>query len=302
MSVILPPGLPAIEILRSEGEKVESKYCGGQDSVKILLLNLMPTKQVTETQISRMLASSGITCELFLMNTVTYTSKNTENDYLKQFYHGFDFYKNQFFDGLIVTGAPIEKLDFEQVLYWNELTEIFRWAKEHVLSTYAVCWGAQAALYFYYGINKRILPKKMFGVFKHEVLVDNPILKDISKHFFSPHSRHAEVSAEDIQKEDDLVICSSSDAAGVHIVTSEDLSLICVMGHPEYDSDTLAKEYFRDVEKGETINCPENYFPDNNPANQPISCWREDGRLLYRNWINILAEKKFNHENVRLFC
>lgn len=295
MSFSVPSGLPAIETLRAEGIELNTEYGVDNDSVKILLLNLMPTKQATETQLIRMLYSSGISCELYLMNTVTYVSKNTDSEYLQRFYHGFEYYKEDYFDGLIVTGAPVEQLDFEQVLYWNELSEIFAWAKAHVSSTYAICWGAQAALYSYYGIPKYLLPQKMFGIFEHRILDDcNPLLKGMKNPFVAPHSRHAEVKREDILNVEDLSLSAESPVAGVHLVTSKDMSLVCVTGHPEYDADTLAKEYFRDVEKGDEINCPANYFPDDNPVNAPILNWRDDGKVLYGNWVKLLRNKMDN--------
>lgn len=295
MSFTVPSGLPAIDTLAAEGIKLNTEYGSSGGAVRILLLNLMPTKQATETQLIRMLSSAGIPCELYLMNTVTYVSKNTDSEYLERFYKGFDFYKDEYFDGLIITGAPVEQLDFKQVLYWDELAEIFRWAKTHVSSVYSICWGAQAALYAYYGIPKYPLPQKMFGIFEHEITdTENPLLKGIKSPFMSPQSRHAEVRKEDILSIPELSLVAVSDVAGVHVVTNRDLSLICVTGHPEYDADTLAKEYFRDVEKGDEINCPANYFPDDNPINPPVLSWREDGKTLYGNWVRLLASKKEN--------
>lgn len=295
MSFTVPSGLPAIETLAAEGIKLNTEYGSDDRAVRILLLNLMPTKQATETQLIRMLSSADIPCELYLMNTVTYVSKNTDSEYLERFYKGFDFYKDEYFDGLIITGAPVEQLDFKQVLYWDELSEIFSWAKTHVSSVYSICWGAQAALYAYYGIPKYPLPEKMFGIFEHEITDDeNPLLKGIKSPFMSPQSRHAEVRKEDILNIPELSLVAVSDVAGVHVVTNKDLSLICVTGHPEYDADTLAKEYFRDVEKGDEINCPANYFPDDNPVNHPVLSWRDDGKTLYGNWVRVLAFKKEN--------
>lgn len=293
MSFTVPFGLPAIETLQAEGIKLDTEYGACKNALKILLLNLMPTKQATETQLIRMLSSAGISCELYLMNTVTYVSKNTDSEYLQRFYHGFDYYKEDYFDGLIITGAPVEQLDFEQVLYWEELSEIFKWAETHVSSVYTICWGAQAALYAYYGIPKYPLPKKMFGIFEHEVLdKTNPLVTGLEFPFYSPQSRHAEVKKADIIKIPELSLVAVSDIAGVHMVTSKDLRLVCVTGHPEYDADTLAKEYFRDVEKGDDIDCPANYFPDNNPINAPVLNWRENAKILYGNWVKLLAKKK----------
>jgi len=293
MSFTVPAGLPAIETLKNEGIQLNTDYGRDSGAVKILLLNLMPTKQATETQLIRMLASAGIPCELYLMNTVTYVSKNTDSEYLERFYKGFDFYKNEFFDGLIITGAPVEQLDFTQVLYWEELSQIFEWAKSHVSSVYSICWGAQAALYYYYGIPKYPLPEKMFGIFEHKITdTSNPLFAGIESPFVSPQSRHAEVRKEDIEKISELSLVAFSDVAGVHAVTSKDLRLVCVTGHPEYDADTLAKEYFRDVEKGDEINCPANYFPEDNPVNAPILSWRKDGKTLYGNWVKLLSKKK----------
>ncbi len=295
MSFTVPYGLPAIETLASEGIKLNTEYGSCEGAVKILLLNLMPTKQATETQLIRMLSSAGIPCELYLMNTVTYVSKNTDSEYLERFYHGFDYYKDSYFDGLIVTGAPVEQLDFRQVLYWDELSEIFEWAKSHVSSVYSICWGAQAALYYYYGVPKYLLPEKMFGIYEHTILDgSNPLFSGIKSPFAAPQSRHAAVKKEDILNVKELDLVAYSEVAGVHAVTNKDLSIVCVTGHPEYDADTLAKEYFRDVEKGDDINCPANYFPDDNPVNAPVLCWREDGRTLYGNWVRLLASKKNN--------
>lgn len=293
MNFSVPSGLPAVDTLAAEGIKLNTELPGEGKSLRILLLNLMPTKQATETQLIRMLCAAGLPFELYLMNTVTYVSKNTDSEYLSRFYHGFDYYKDGHFDGMIITGAPVEQLDFSQVLYWDELSDIFRWAETRVNSLYTICWGAQAALHSYYGIPKYPLPGKMFGVFEHRILEpENPLVCGMPQLFKAPHSRHAEIKAEDIAKIPELSLTAVSDIAGVHLVSSKDMRLVCATGHPEYDADTLAKEYFRDIEKGENINCPKNYFPNDNPVNPPPLTWRETGKIIYGNWIRILAERK----------
>lgn len=296
MRFSVPDGLPATDLLRREGIILNQGEPSGLKSLKILLLNLMPTKTVTETQIIRMLSSAGLDIDMDLMKTVTYTSKNADSEYMNRFYKGFDEYSDSFFDGFIVTGAPVELFDYGQVLYWDELCRIFDWAETHVRSVFSICWGAQAILYHRYGIEKRALPEKMFGVFEHDILDSkNDIVRGLKNPFATPHSRHTEVTADDILKQKDLSLVACSKEAGVHIVASADLRLVCSMGHSEYDADTLSREYFRDLEKGENIAKPKHYFPNDDPALIPGLTWRETGKTLYGNWVRTLAGMNSDH-------
>lgn len=289
MAIFVPEGLPAIEKLKNENIDIRPySESLADDHLKILILNLMPTKQVTETQLIRMLSAAKKDTAIYLMNTVSYTSRNTDGDYLSLFYRGFEEYRDDFFDGMIVTGAPVEHLDFTQVLYWTELCGIFDWATTHVKKLYTICWGAQAALNHYFGIEKYPLPEKMFGVFDHRILCpDNPLCCGLDNGFSAPHSRHAEVLAEDIMKCHFLDLLAVSDEAGVMWAATKDSRIVFVTGHPEYDAETLALEYFRDLEKGYSIKCPKNYFPNDNPAVLPPLTWRASARIIYSNWINL---------------
>ncbi len=292
MPIRVQDNLPAIETLGQENIFVMTeKRALTQDirPLKILILNLMPTKIVTETQLLRMLGNSPLQVDAFFMHTKSHTSKNTSISHLETFYGTFDDFKNQKFDGLIITGAPVENLKFEDVDYWDELCEIMEWSKTNVTSTFHICWGAQAALYYHYGITKKPLDKKMFGVFEHYV---NPmqkhkmLLRGFDDTFLVPHSRHTEILEEEILKVPELDILAKSDKAGVYIVTAKSERQFFITGHSEYDADTLATEYFRDIDKGLSIDMPENYFPDNNPENTPLMSWRAHANLLYSNWLN----------------
>ena len=255
--------------------------------LEILLLNLMPTKIDTETQLSRLLGNTPLQVELTLLHTKTHESKNTAPEHLLAFYKVFDDVKHRNFDGLIITGAPVEKLEFEEVEYWQELCEIMEWSKTHVHSTFHICWGAQAGLYYHYGIPKYPLDAKMFGVFEHTVSDrKNMLFRGFDDTFFVPHSRHTEIRAEDIEKCHALEILSVSEKAGVYAVASRDGRQIFITGHSEYDPETLAKEYFRDLSQGKPIAVPENYFPDDNPEMPPLVRWRSHANLLYCNWLN----------------
>ncbi|MBQ6051664.1 MAG: homoserine O-succinyltransferase [Clostridia bacterium] len=289
MAVYVPDGLPAVEKLKEENADIRV-YSDGipESSQKILILNLMPTKQATETQLIRMLLTAKNSVSVFLMNTVTYTSKNTASEYLERFYRPFNDYKDCCFDGLIVTGAPVEHLDFGQVLYWNELCGIFVWAETHVKKIYTVCWGAQAALNCYFGINKHPLPEKMFGVFSHKLIQpENPLCLGVEDGFSAPHSRHSDIYTEDIEKCGDLDLLAVSPEAGFLWAATKDKKITFMTGHPEYDAETLSLEYFRDLEKGDKINCPKHYFPNDNPASPPPLTWRENAKIIYSNWINL---------------
>jgi homoserine O-succinyltransferase len=290
MPIKIPSGLPANRILESEHIFVMSENRAQHQDIrplKLLILNLMPTKIATETQLLRCLSNTPLQIEIDLLQTSTYTSKNTSADHLLSFYSTFDQIKHQKYDGMIITGAPVEHLDFESVDYWKELCKIMEWSKTNVYSSFHICWGAQAALYYHYGIPKYPLAKKMFGIFSHEVLVPtSPLLRGFDDRFPAPHSRHTEVRAEDINKCADLRLLATSPEAGVYIAASADGRQIFVTGHAEYDSDTLAGEYFRDLGKGLDIEKPVHYFPDDDPSRTPLVNWRSHAHLLYTNWLN----------------
>lgn len=290
MPVKVQDNLPAIETLKNENIFVMTEQRAiSQDirPLKILLLNLMPTKIVTETQILRLISNSALQVEVDLMTTATYESKNVSQEHLLAFYKTFDEVKNERYDGLIITGAPVEMMEFEEVDYWQELCDIMDWAKKNVFSTLHICWGAQAGLYHNYGIKKYTLPKKMFGVFEHDVLEPtDELVRGFDEVFFAPHSRHTEVRRDEIEKIDALKIVSESKDAGVFIVVSKDGKNIFVTGHAEYDRDTLKSEYVRDVDKGLPIEIPRNYFIDDDPKKQPLIRWRAHANLLISNWLN----------------
>lgn len=290
MPIRIPNELPATRVLTRENIFVMTETRAQTQDIRpleILLLNLMPTKIDTETQLSRLLGNTPLQVELTLLHTQTHRSKNTSEEHLLAFYKVFDDIKHRNFDGLIITGAPVEKMAFEEVEYWEELCEIMEWSKTHVHSTFHICWGAQAGLYYHYGIPKYPLDEKMFGVFEHTVLDrKNMLLRGFDDTFFVPHSRHTEIRSEDISKCAALEILSVSEKAGVYAVASRDGRQIFITGHSEYDPETLAKEYFRDLSQGKPIRMPENYFQDNNPENPPHVLWRAHANLLYCNWLN----------------
>ena len=290
MPIKIPDALPASEILSNENIFVMTEFRAMHQDIrplKIAILNLMPTKIVTETQLMRLLSNSPLQVEVDLLQTKTYTSKNTPAEHLSTFYKTFDDIKDQNYDGLIITGAPIEHLDFEQVEYWNELEEIMSWSNHHVTSTMHICWAAQAGLYYHYGIPKYPLDKKMFGVFKHSIHKKNVhLLRGFDDIFPAPHSRHTEIRKEDIEKVDALDLLCESEVAGVYIVQSKGGRHIFVTGHSEYDPLTLKYEYDRDFQKGSDIEVPQNYFPDDDPSKSPIVRWRGHSNLLFSNWLN----------------
>ncbi len=292
MPIKVQNDLPAISVLASENIFVmDENRAISQDirPLKILILNLMPTKITTETQLLRMLGNSPLQVDVSFMHTKSHNSKNTSKSHIETFYGTFEDYKNQKFDGMIITGAPVETLDFEDVDYWEELCEIMEWSKFNVTSTFHICWGAQAALYYHYGIKKRDLSKKLFGIYKHKVVPRKKhkiLLRGFDDEFYVPQSRYTEFSEGDIKKVPELEILAKSDDAGVYIVSSKSNRQFFITGHSEYDVDTLAKEYFRDKEKGIDISIPYNYFPDDNPENKPVMKWRSHANLLYSNWLN----------------
>lgn len=290
MPIKIPTGLPAQSILEKENIFVMPEARALTQDIrplKLLILNLMPTKIVTETQLLRCLSNTPLQIEIDLLQTSTHVSKNTSAEHLVTFYTTFDKIRDRKYDGMIITGAPVEHLDFEEVDYWDELCMIMGWSAKNVFSTFHICWGAQAALYYHYGIPKYPLPKKMFGVFSHDVLTPtSPLLRGFDDKFPAPHSRHTEVREEDIKKCPDLEILSTSPEAGVYIVAKKNGRQIFVTGHAEYDLDTLAGEYRRDLERGLDIDLPVNYFPNDDPERTPIVTWRSHGHLLFTNWLN----------------
>ncbi len=290
MPIKIPNELPAARTLAEENIFVMPENRAAKQDIRplqILLLNLMPTKVVTETQFSRLLGNTPLQVELTLMHTSSHHSKNTSEEHLLAFYTTFDQIKHRKFDGMIITGAPVEHLPFEEVEYWGELCEIMDWSITHVQSTFHICWGAQAGLYHHYGIGKHQLEKKMFGIFPHSADSKGSMLfRGFDDVFMVPHSRHTGVRREDIEAVPELKIRASSPEAGVFAVTIREGRQIFITGHPEYDADTLKKEYLRDLAAGKPIDLPVNYFPDNDPTREPPATWRSSANLLYCNWLN----------------
>ena len=290
MPIRIPNDLPAVKILNDENIFLMTETRAITQDIrplKILLLNLMPKKIETETQLSRLLGNSPLQVELELIHTKSHKSKNTPAEHLLAFYKTFDDVKHKTFDGLIITGAPVENMPFEEVEYWEELCEIMEWSKTHVHSTFHICWGAQAGLYYHFGIDKKPLDKKMFGVFKHKADYKKSILfRGFDDEFMVPHSRHTTVDIEDVRKVPEIKILASSEEAGVYAMATAEGKQIFITGHSEYDANTLANEYFRDLNEGKPIEIPKNYFPDDNPENEPVVTWRSHANLLYSNWLN----------------
>jgi len=290
MPVKIPSTLPAREILETENIFIiDEDRAIHQDirALRVAILNLMPTKISTETQILRLLSNSALQVEVTLLNTATHESKNTDADHLMEHYVTFDDVKNQKFDGLIITGAPVEQMPFEEVDYWQELQRIMDWSETNVESTFHICWGAQAGLYHKYGIPKYDLPRKMFGVFEHRLLNrTESLMRGFDDIFLAPHSRHTEIRREDIEKHSDLQILAESDDAGIYIVSDKDGRNLYITGHSEYDPFTLKGEYDRDVNKGLPIHVPKNYYPNDDPSQTPNVRWRGHANLLYANWLN----------------
>ncbi len=290
MPIKIPNELPAVKTLNEENIFVMTHTRAVNQDIrplKILILNLMPKKIETETQLSRLLGNSPLQVEIELIHTRSHESKNTSQAHMLSFYKVFDDIKNETFDGMIITGAPVEHLEFEEVEYWDELCEIMEWSKTHVWSTFHICWGAQAALYYHYGIKKYKLDKKLFGVFKHKADYKRAILlRGFDDEFYVPHSRHTTVKREDVEKVSELKILASSDEAGLYAVMTPQGRQIFITGHSEYDGDTLMHEYLRDVTLGRDIDVPKNYFPGDDPTKEPIVNWRSHANLLYSNWLN----------------
>ncbi len=290
MPVKIADGLPAQTILEDEHIFIMTEHRALHQDIrplKIGILNLMPTKIVTETQILRCLSNTPLQIEVTLVQTSTYTSKNTSSEHLLTFYKTFEEIRDTNFDGFIITGAPVEQMPFEDVEYWDELCEIMEWTKTHSHSTFHICWGAQAALYYHYGVPKYQLDSKMSGVFEHKILTPKSrLFRGFDSEFLAPHSRHTEVRAEDIEKVPQLKLMAVSEDAGIYAVCSEDSKQFFITGHSEYDADTLASEYFRDVDRGLDPHVPVNYFPDDDPTKTPLMRWRSHATLLYTNWLN----------------
>lgn len=290
MPIIVPTGLPAIEALAKENITLITECRAKNQDIRpleIVILNLMPTKIATENQLIRLLSNTALQVEVTFLQTATYVSKNTATKHLEIFYQQFDAIKDKCFDGLIITGAPVETLAFEEVDYWDELCAIMEWSKTNVFSTMHICWGAQAGLYYHYGIPKYPLDNKLFGVFTHVLNEKNhPLIRGFDEEYLVPHSRHTEVRIQDVKKIDELEILSTSAKAGLCLVASIDFRQIYMTGHAEYDADTLALEYFRDRGRGLEIDVPINYFPDDNPGQSPKNCWRGHAYLMLTNWVN----------------
>ena len=290
MPLTIPVNLPAVNLLKQENIFVmDSQRASSQDirPLKLVILNLMPLKIMTETDLIRLLSNSPLQIEIDFMKISGHISKNTPIEHMEEFYKEFSLIKEENYDGMIVTGAPVEQLEFTDVSYWNELTEIFKWARTHVTSTMYICWAAQAALNYFYNIPKYALQEKMFGVFSHSVYNrQNPIFRGFDDEFFAPHSRHSEIRREDIENNPELDILSESKDAGVYMVMARKGREIFVTGHSEYSPNTLKDEYFRDKNKGLDIQIPRNYFPNDDTTRDPQVKWRAHANLLFSNWLN----------------
>ena len=290
MPIRVQNDLPVKEILEQENIFVMDEHRAMHQDIrpiKIGLLNLMPLKEDTELQILRSLSNTPLQVDVVFVNVSSHKSKNTSTSHLNKFYVSFEEIKDQRFDGFIITGAPVEQMPFEEVDYWEELKEIMEWTKTHVTSTMHLCWGAQAGLYYHYGIEKVQLDEKVFGVFEHRVKNrKTPLVRGFDDVFYAPHSRHTTVPTEAIESEEQLIILAESEEAGVFLTMSLDGKQIFVMGHPEYDRVTLNNEYMRDKNKGLEISLPKNYYPDDNFENRPLLTWRSHANNLYTNWVN----------------
>ncbi len=300
MPVNIPDNLPAIDVLREENIFVMTESRAIHQDIRplrILILNLMPIKITTETHLLRMLSNSPLQAEITLLNTLSHTSKNTPAEHLSTFYQTFDQVKHKKFDGLIITGAPVELLEYKEVDYWAELTEIMDWADQQVTSVFYICWAAQAGLYYHYGIPKYPLSQKMFGIFPHYLNNSKaPIVRGFDDEFMVPHSRHTEIRREDIENVPQLEIVAESPQAGVYLVRDVSNRRIFVTGHSEYDAFTLKEEYERDLAKGSDIKIPQNYFPENDPSKDPLMRWKSHACLLFTNWLNyyVYQETPYN--------
>jgi len=304
MPVIIPDTLPASEILAGENIFVMRKQRAIHQDIRplqIAILNLMPTKIATETQLLRLIGNSPLQAEITLLRMASHASKNTPEEHLLSFYQTIDAVENRRFDGLIITGAPVEHLPFEAVDYWEELKFIMEWSKQHSYATLFICWGAQAGLYHFFGVPKYPLPAKMFGVFPHSALRKNiPLLRGFDDVFYAPHSRHTEIRREDVLSVPELELLAESQEAGVYIVAARDRRQVFVTGHSEYDPLTLKAEYDRDVSQGQPISVPVNYYPNNDPTQEPVVRWRGHSNLLFVNWLNYYVYQETPYDLNRL--
>ncbi len=286
MPIKVPAGLPALQAVKNEGAPVEELKISTGNTLHIALLNLMPMKETTEADFIRILSSSDEEIELTLMKLDTHTPRNASPQHMQRYYKGFGRLRAQRFDGLIITGAPIEKIEFEEVTYWPELCDIFRWAQSNVTSTLFVCWAAQAGLYHKFGIQKYMLPEKMFGVFPHTLLrSDEPLFEGFGSVHYVPHSRHTSIHREDVVAEKRIELLSESQASGVYIMQERGTRNFFITGHSEYALETLGEEYKRDLSKGLPIEPPKNYYTDDNPSLAPVNRWQADARKLFGNWL-----------------
>jgi homoserine O-succinyltransferase len=290
MPLKIPDNLPAVKVLENENIFVMKEIRAVHQDIRplqILLLNLMPVKTTTETQILRLLSNTPLQVEITLIYTKMHLSKNTPKEHLNAFYKTFDEISIHNYDGMVITGAPIEHLEFEEVDYWEEMVRIMDWAGHHITSTMFICWASQAGLYHHYGIPKYLMKEKIFGVFNHKVYnKSNLLIRGFDDEFLAPHSRYTEVRKKDIEKVKDLEILADSNEAGIYLVASKDLKRIFITGHSEYDPLTLNSEYYRDVAKGLDIKIPKNYYPDDDPKQMPMVKWRSHASLLFSNWLN----------------
>lgn len=290
MPIRIPDALPATEILEGENIFVMTEFRALHQDIRplrVLILNLMPTKIATETQLMRKLSNTPLQIQVDLLRTKSHEATHVSAGHLETFYRTFEDIENEHYDGLIITGAPVELMEFEEVDYWEELCRIMDWSSTHVHSTLHICWGAQAGLYYHYGIQKYRLPKKASGVFEHRLLKPkSPLVRGFDDRFYAVHSRNTDVKIEDVEAMDDLEIVAVSDEVGLYIVKSVDSRRFFVFGHPEYDTDTLKLEYERDVKRGINPEIPTNYFPDDDPTRAPLNVWRSQAQLFYTNWLN----------------
>ena len=290
MPIKIPDSLPARAVLESENIFVMTQYRAMHQDIRplrLLILNLMPTKETTEVQLLRKLSNTPLQIEVEFLQTISHEAKNVSREHLESFYVGFEDVKNTRYDGMIITGAPVENLEFENVDYWSELCDIMAWTRENVHCTLHICWGAQAGLYYHYGIPKHTLQKKLSGIYEHRLIKPNsPLFRGFDDTFMAPHSRYTGVFEEDILKVPELELMAVSEKAGVYVVKSSNNRRFFVTGHPEYDAETLRLEYERDVARGISPEVPENYFPENDPSRAPNVTWRAHAQLLYNNWLN----------------
>ena len=304
MPIKIPADLPATAELESENIFVMTESRAITQDIRplhVLMLNLMPTKVETETQIARLLGNTPLQVELELMQMKSHVSTHVPEDHMLAFYHTFDQYRDRYFDGMIITGAPVEDMPFEEVDYWEELTEVMEWTKTHVTSTFHICWGAQAALYYHYGIPKYRLPHRLHGVYRHEVDRRSSMLfRGADDEFWVPHSRNTGNRIEDIQKVPELRIISTSPEAGVYAMMTDNGKQVFISGHSEYDADSLAKEYERDKAAGKNPAIPVNYFPDDDPTKKPVKCWRAHANLLYSNWLNYYVYQTTPYDFIKI--